>query len=195
MEHDKAWFERVIAADKSKGIDLDSLKTEIEGLASFYDKAISRVNDETFSMWGLYVEVAHMRAKRMMRDYGVQVRFVSGQPYETPEAMYADIEQGKLYISQENNTHPILTPMDNMVSRVWHDLTHYKLRSNFGFLGECETMKDQALQCNNDLTLTHVLHCDIVLQVAWGLMYREFPPQKVLTLEDGYVTLHPSAVR
>lgn len=116
-----------------------------------------------------------MKARSMMSEYGVIVTYVGGQPYETPQEMFDDIDKGVLKISLENNTHPVLTETQNLICRIWHDLTHYKLRSNFGFLGECETCEDQTKQAPE---LAHVLHCDIVMQVAWGLVHKQFPPQK-----------------
>lgn len=174
--HDSEWFERVLQADQDKGISYEELKGRIEELAALYDKTISRVNSATVKAWSDYAEVARMKARRMMNEYGVAAEYVHGQPYETPESMFSDIDKGILQISLENNTHPILTSQENLICRIWHDLTHYKLRSNFGFLGEWETCEDQTKQAPE---LAHVLHCDIVLQVAWGLVHKQFPPQKV----------------
>lgn len=174
--HDAVRFERVLQSDKDKGISYEALKTRIESLATVYDKAISQINSETVKLWGEYATVSHMKARHMMHKYGVMVKYVNGQPYETPEAMFTDIDKGTLQISVENNTHPILSPHQNLVARIWHDLTHYTLRSNFEFLGECETCEAQIEQAPE---LAHVLHCDIVLQAAWYFVHRSFPPQKV----------------
>ena len=174
--HDSEWFERVLQADKDKGISYEALKERIEGLAKVYDKAISRIDSRTIKAWSDYACIARLLGNRMVKEYGVIVKYTWGQPYETPKSMFSDIDKGILQISLENNAHPVLTSRENLICRIWHDLTHYKLRSNFGFLGECETCEDQTKQAPE---LAHVLHCDIVLQVAWGLVHRQFPPQKV----------------
>lgn len=184
-KHDQERFERVIAEDVALGRDSEFIKSQISFLADWYDKTPSIIDGETLRLWGAYAYHSAYHAGRLTHKYRVGIKPVWGQPYAVPEEMFADIEKGVLKISLDNSLHPILSKDENFNARIWHDLTHYEIHSNFGFMGEWETCNRQTEHVGKNQYLTHVLFCDIVGQVAWGLVHREFPLQKVIKRKDG----------
>lgn len=177
-ELDRKWLERIISGE--------GMTPEIEALARRYDETPSVVNEETREAWGLCTEEAWDQATRLTALYNVHVLIVDGQPYNTPSEMFADVDLGILQISRDNANHPLMSLDATLALRVWHDLTHYELRSNFEFSGESLTYARQVEHVRQFSSrpldiLAHVLYCDIVAQVANGMLHKAFPVQKVFT--------------
>lgn len=191
QEKDLERMERVLAEDTRTGSDYTQLRHSIRQISNWYDNTKSRVCFETTSLYHLFSYECHYQAERMANKYKVSILLVDGQPYETLYEMSEDIRQGVLKISTDNALHPLMDLDETISLRIWHDLTHYEIQTNFGFLGEYNTYLRQVEHCQeysshkDQLALRHVLFCDIVGQVANGLTHRRFPIQKVFTLEEG----------
>lgn len=185
LEQDQVWLEKALAADTETGAALEELWPEIQSIAEWYETEPSTINDETRAHYKAFVRECHYMARVMAERYQVQMEAVEGQPYNVPSEMFDDIEKNhRLRISVDNCNHPLMPLSDTLALRVWHDLTHYEIKSGFGFVGEYNTYVRQAEHVNglpNAADLEHVLFCDIVGQVAWGMVHNAFPPQKVFT--------------
>lgn len=183
---DREWFERTIAIDTQAGASYDQVTAEIQAISDWYDKTPSIINEQTVTMYHCFSNECHDQAKWLTKKHNVKIELVTGQPYLTLEEMSADIRQGILKITTDNTNHPIMFLEDTIALRIWHDLTHYEIQANFGFYGEVRTYEAQCLHVEtswrNQVYLQHVLYCDIVGQVANGLVHRVFPEQKVFTL-------------
>lgn len=182
---DREWFERVIATGAKNEQDATELKAEIERVGRWYDETPSVINESTLGMYKAFSEECARQANRMMMKYHVFVNLVTGQPYETLAEMSADIRQGTLKITTDNSNHPAMSLYETADLRVWHDLTHYELQTNFGYRGEYQTYLGQVEHVKNSPhadVLKHILYCDIVGQVGNGLIHRVFPEQKLFEL-------------
>jgi hypothetical protein len=185
--HDEEWFKAVIAEDEGKGQTSDELIAQIQEISDWYDNTPSVLNEETVGIWRELARESAEQADRMMSKYNVNLSIVDGQPYNNLQEMSADIGKGRIAISRDNSSHPVFNEYETISLRIWHDLTHYEIQSNFSFLGECATYRRQVehtgFSHRNTFHLQHALYCDIVGQVANGLVHRVFPEQKVFTLK------------
>ena len=156
---------------------------KVAEISAYYDKHHTVVDSRTCLLWNTLSAISKLEAERLQHKYNVTVKYVTGQPYDSESAMFADIENGILLVSTENTDHPIMSIQDTLNGRVWHDLTHYEIKSNFGFEGEVATYKRQVTHVQWHYpefvaVAKHTLYLDIVCQVASGLTYQQFPEQK-----------------
>lgn len=186
---DLEWIERTIAEDKATGADVSEIAKTIQDVARWYDETPSVINAETKAIYRTFCEECSDQAKRLVGVFNVKVERVTGQPYLTPSEMFEAIRHGILKISTDNVKHPLMDLDATVDLRVWHDLTHFELQSNFGFTGEYKTYQRQVMHTKsstrNHQYLDHALYSDIVGQVANGIIHRAFPIQKVFTI-GGY---------
>lgn len=103
------------------------------------------------------------------------------EPYPTAEAMFVDIEQGHLLVSNINSVHPQWTIAENIAFRTVHDVTgHFLARSGFSWKGELAAYKSQR-RWHSELAV-EALYTEIVGQTACYSVDRVFPTQKVILL-------------
>lgn len=178
---DMEWFNKT---DVSEENYTEELQQRIRTIGEWYDAQVSVVSEKTTAQWNLLAVESEYQAKRLTRKYNVKVDMVEGQPYLTPNEMFADIGKGLLKISIDNAIHPIHSLMDTVYLRIWHDMTHWECKANFGFSGEVKAYQAQVqhtkeFSVRDRATIEHTLYVDIVGQVANGLIHSAFPIQKV----------------
>lgn len=108
----------------------------------------------------------------------LRIEAVTGQPYATVEAMFADTDSGVLRVSTDNTEHPLWTPAQNVVFRAVHDYYgHYLTGADFSWQGELRAWGylDRLLV---DSKARHAQFCEVVGQAAAYFQTGEFQPQK-----------------
>ena len=175
-KHD-TWF------DKERVKPAESDTELIQRISDWYDTCQTTVNTRTLYLWSHLSRIAAIEAERLLLKYNVKAELVSGQPYQTEAEMFSDIANGRLLVSTENTLHPIQGTLETYIGRIWHDMTHFEIQSNFSFQGECKTYHAQVNHARMfhpefAATIRHTLFLDIVCQVASGSVYKQFPVQK-----------------
>lgn len=75
----------------------------------------------------------------------VKIEKVTGQPYDSAEAMDADIAKGTFKVTTDNSEHPLWNEDQNWKFRVVHDyIGHYKNGNDFSMAGERKAFLDHA---------------------------------------------------
>lgn len=104
------------------------------------------------------------------------------EPYPDEHTMFADIERGRLFVSDLHHEHPVWSPEVNRAFRIVHDVMgHWMTGSDFSWSGEL-----RAWWSHDDITESvharAALFTEAVGQVAWRIVHGHFGPQKVVVL-------------
>jgi len=137
--------------------------------------------------WHLLADHISKMFKRIQRGkQGVEVIFVSGQPYDSAEQLKREVEKTKkLYISTDYNEHPIFTHEQNLEFRAVHDyIVHIGRDVDFSMRGEIAAYNSHARLAPPDTM--PALFTEIVGQAAPSALYGVFDEQKIALLPFDY---------
>lgn len=111
----------------------------------------------------------------------LQVEYVSGQPYANHTAMNADIAAGRLKVSKDYADHPVWTPEENLLFRVWHDYEHHFLGgSDFSLHGEWLAAQRAVEGAGVSSAAKKALSVEVYGQASAAIAHAgEFQPQKI----------------
>lgn len=117
----------------------------------------------------------------------LNVEYVSGQPYKNHTEMNADIAAGRLKVSKDYADHPVWTPEENLLFRVWHDYEHHFLGgSDFSLHGEW-LAAERALESGVSKAAREALKVEVYGQASAAVAHAgEFQPQKIFKLGKRY---------
>lgn len=100
------------------------------------------------------------------------------QDVSLPECIDCLQNEGVLYISVANNSHPYLTAGENAQFRAVHDFHHILIGADSTFAGECAAYLHAAMMAPP--SIRWILFSEIVLQAAACISTGEFQPQKMV---------------
>jgi hypothetical protein len=165
---------------------MDALKRVI---AAAYKRAAT-VESRAINAWMALARHSAVQASIIRRDYLV-IETDVGQPYADANEMFADLERGRIYISEANSEHPLWTVRDNVNFRLCHDVQgHYEAFRNgaladFSWEGEFSAFGYHAQSLPRDTErpgLLDALFTEVMGQAAVALTDGQFPDQKVAFL-------------
>lgn len=109
----------------------------------------------------------------------LNVEEVHGQPYANAAEMNADIANGHLKVSVDNSEHPVWTPQENILFRIWHDYRqHFENGADFSLEGEWKAFK--RAEEGMPAAARDALHVEIYGQAAAATAHSgEFQVQKI----------------
>lgn len=99
--------------------------------------------------------------------------------YDNADEMFADIEQGHLWVEAESYDADLYgNPFYGFAFLAEHDYSHYLCQSNFSLEGEITAYKTAACQAPS-LAIQKILYSEIVLKSA-AYLYLGHPPEPKL---------------
>ena len=129
--------------------------------------------------WDRLREETHKLYAALPTD--LRVRFVSGQPYATAQALHNVFHTRQLLISTDFNFHPLWDEETNLRFRAVHDYYGHILTGfDFTLFGELNAYHTCA-RLHTD-SAKHALFTEVYVQALWHEVYGEFPKQKVVLL-------------
>jgi hypothetical protein len=155
-----------------------------DNIAAWYSEATSEINVNTTRQWSALGRESYAQGNRLLGLHGLELLRVTGQPYDSSDEMFEDIERGVLQVSTDHSGHPLLNFNDNLHFRVWHDMAHYEAKADFTYAGEVRTYLKQ-LQHVSDFSshpfndMRHALFVEVLGQAACQVITGVFPVQKV----------------
>jgi len=106
--------------------------------------------------------------------------FSNNSPYNSPEEVFADIEQDQLWISTEAYDTSIYTnPFYGAVLAAVHDYDHYRFHSDWTLDGEIAAYRMTANR-SPSLEIQKILYSQIVLRAATHLYLGHSPEPKIV---------------
>lgn len=107
--------------------------------------------------------------------------------YASAEALFADLDSGRITVSRANSNHPVFSVEENVAFRLAHDvLGHYAARNarqpaQFDWLGEQTACRFHGFELRTGLVRA-ALFTEVVGQAAYALHHGTFAVQKVAFL-------------
>lgn len=129
--------------------------------------------------WDRLREETHKLFAALPTD--LRVRFVSGQPYATAQALHNVFNTRQLLISTDFNFHPLWDEETNLRFRAVHDYYGHIL-TGFDFTLEGELNAYLTCARLHTDSAKHALFTEVYVQALWHEVYGEFPKQKVVLL-------------
>lgn len=111
----------------------------------------------------------------------LRIRWVSGQPYATAQALHNVFYTRRLLISTDFNFHPLWDEETNLRFRAVHDYYGHVL-TGFDFTLQGEHNAYLATARLHTDTAKHALFTEVYVQALWHEVYGEFPIQKTVLL-------------
>lgn len=106
--------------------------------------------------------------------------FSDGQHYCSPEEVFADIEQDRLWVDTEAyDTSIYPNPFYGAVLAAVHDYDHYRSQSDWTFEGEIAAYRATANRTPS-LEIQKILYSQIVLRAAAHLYLGHLPEPKIV---------------
>lgn len=158
-------------------------KRDVATIAMLFEQAVkTKTTDVAIKDVAAFRNFVKKVAKLEVKQAGVEVRYVEGQPYDNADEMREDVKLGgMLKISTDFNTSELLPGQLNLDFRTAHDLHHCQTEDcNFELWGECCAFAKFAARANGDAALINILFSEIVAQTCYLRIFGEFPDQAVL---------------
>lgn len=159
----------------------EKMRPEDIAVAKEYDAA-PLVDDEAVPAWRELITHVKDDVTRNILPR-LRVEYVTGQPYANHLEMNADIAQGVLRVSKDNADHPVWSPEDNLLFRVWHDYHHhFETGADFSLEGEWTATQAALGQAGMGLSPKSraALGVEVHGQAAAAIAHTgEFQPQKI----------------
>lgn len=151
-------------------------------IAAEYDRAPTLVMRDVVA-WDLLARETLAHYGALTRSWLRVVPVQDPEPYATVGGMFADIQRGRLLVSDVNHEHPVWSPEVNRAFHVVHDvLGHWTSGADFTWEGELRAYRAHD-RVTGGIQARHALFTEAVGQVASAIEAGgTFGPQKVACL-------------
>ncbi|PSB40063.1 transposase [filamentous cyanobacterium Phorm 46] len=155
-------------------IQENTIASQVEILAKLYlEGDPAEISDATLAemcdwLWG------------ELQSIPLNLQFSWYERYNNTAEMFADIQQGHLWVSAENyDTTLAINPIYSFIFQAMHDDDHYLTNSNFGLQGEITAYNATAKRAPS-LEIQKILYSESVLRAAACLFLGHPPIAKIV---------------